>query len=40
MTPDMCVPCGDGLLNIRVGALIVQDINVDLDVEKLGDHKR
>ena len=23
--PDMCVPCGDGLLNIRVGALIVQD---------------
>ena len=23
--PDMCVPCGDGLLNIRVGALIVRD---------------
>ena len=25
MSPDMCVPCGDGLLNIRVGALIVKD---------------
>ena len=23
--PDMCVPCGDGLLNIRVGALIVRN---------------
>ena len=23
--PDMCVPCGDGLLNIRVGALIVKN---------------
>lgn len=25
MKPDMCVPCGDGLVNIRVGALIVKD---------------
>lgn len=25
MTPDMCVPCGDGFLNIRVGALIEKD---------------
>ena len=25
MQPDMCVPCGDGFLNIRVGALIVKD---------------
>lgn len=23
--PDMCVPCGEGLLNIRVGAIIVRD---------------
>ena len=23
--PDMCVPCGDGLVNIRVGAIIVRD---------------
>ena len=25
MKPDMCVPCGEGLVNIRVGALIVKD---------------
>ena len=25
MEHDMCVPCGDGLVNIRVGALIVKD---------------
>ena len=25
MSQDMCVPCGDGLLNIRVGALIVKN---------------
>lgn len=24
MNPDMCVPCGDGLINIRAGALIVK----------------
>ena len=24
MKPDMCVPCGDGLVNIRVGALIAK----------------
>ena len=23
--PDLCVPCGDGLLNIRVGAIIIRD---------------
>ncbi len=23
--PDMCVPCGDGWLNIRVGAIIMKD---------------
>ena len=28
MTPDMCVPCGDGLLNIRVGALIVKNCKI------------
>ena len=22
--PDMCVPCGDGLVNIRVGAIIIK----------------
>ena len=25
MKPGMCVPCGDGFVNIRVGALIVKD---------------
>ena len=23
--PDMCVPCGEGLINIRVGAVIIKD---------------
>lgn len=23
--PDMCVPCGDGLVNVRVGAIIQRD---------------
>ena len=23
--PDLCVPCGEGILNIRVGAIIVKD---------------
>jgi hypothetical protein len=25
MSPDMYVPCGEGLVNIRVGALIVKN---------------
>ena len=25
MSPDMCVPCGEGLVNIRVGALIADN---------------
>ena len=25
MSKDMCVPCGEGLVNIRVGALILKD---------------
>ena len=25
MRADMCVPCGDGLINIRAGALILKD---------------
>ena len=23
--PDMCVPCGEGILNIRVGAFLIRD---------------
>lgn len=25
MDRDMCVPCGDGVLNIRVGAIIMKN---------------
>ena len=25
MNPDLCVPCGDGILNIRAGAIILRD---------------
>ena len=25
MQPDMCVPCGDGFINLRVGAIIMKD---------------
>ncbi len=25
MKPDICVPCGDGLVNVRVGAVIARD---------------
>jgi len=25
MRPDMCVPCGEGIINIRVGAIILKD---------------
>ena len=35
MGPDMCVPCGDGLLNIRVGAMIVKKGKI-LMVQKIG----
>ena len=25
MKPDICVPCGEGLVNLRVGAIIIRD---------------
>ena len=25
MKPDICVPCGEGLVNLRVGAIIIKD---------------
>ena len=28
MKQDLCVPCGDGILNIRVGAIILKDGNI------------
>lgn len=34
----MCVPCGDGLLNIRVGAIIVKDGRALMVRSKFGDY--
>ncbi len=36
--PDMCVPCGDGLLNIRVGAIIVKDGRALMVKTQFGDY--
>lgn len=36
--PDMCVPCGEGLLNIRVGAIIIQNGRVLMVKSIVGDY--
>ena len=36
MNQDMCIPCGEGLINIRVGAIIMQDGNILM----VGNRKR
>lgn len=36
--PDMCVPCGDGLLNIRVGAIIIRDGKALTVKSQFGDY--
>ncbi len=36
--PDMCVPCGDGILNIRVGAIIVKNGKALMVKSKFGDY--
>ena len=36
MSQDMCIPCGEGLINIRVGAIIMQDGNILM----VGNRKR
>lgn len=36
--PDMCVPCGEGLLNVRVGAIIVRDGKALMVKSKFGDY--
>ena len=36
--PDLCVPCGEGLLNIRVGAIIVKDGKALMVKSKFGDY--
>ena len=36
--PDMCVPCGDGILNIRVGAIIMKNGKALMVKSKFGDY--
>ena len=36
--PDLCVPCGDGILNIRVGAIIVRNGKVLMVKSEFGDY--
>ncbi|MBR0507786.1 MAG: NUDIX domain-containing protein [Clostridia bacterium] len=36
--PDLCVPCGDGLLNVRVGAIIVKDGKALMVKSRFGDY--
>ena len=36
--PDMCVPCGDGLVNIRVGAIIIRDGKALMVKSVFGDY--
>ena len=35
--PDLCVPCGDGILNVRVGAIIVRDGKALMVKSKFGE---
>ena len=37
--PDLCVPCGEGLVNIRVGAIIVKDGKALMVKSKFGDYR-
>lgn len=36
--PDMCVPCGDGIVNIRVGAIIIKGGKALMVKSVLGDY--
>ena len=36
--PDMCVPCGDGLLNVRVGAITIKDGKALTVKSQFGDY--
>ena len=36
--PDMCVPCGDGLLNVRVGAIIIKNGKALMVKSEFGDY--
>jgi 8-oxo-dGTP pyrophosphatase MutT (NUDIX family) len=36
--PDLCVPCGEGVLNVRVGAIIIKDGKVLTVKSRFGDY--
>ncbi len=36
--PDMCVPCGEGIINIRVGAIIIKDGSILMVRNNLSDY--
>ncbi len=36
--PDLCLPCGDGLVNIRVGAIMIRDGKALMVKSILGDY--
>ena len=36
--PDLCMPCGEGLLNIRVGAIIIKGGKALMVKSKFGDY--
>lgn len=36
--PDLCVPCGEGILNVRVGAILIKDGKALMVKSKFGDY--
>ena len=38
MNPDLCVPCGDGIVNIRVGAIIMKDGKILMVKNRASDY--
>ena len=36
--PDMCIPCGDGIVNIRVGAIIIKGDRALMVKSQFGDY--
>ena len=40
MSPDMTVPCGEGIINIRVGAIILKDGKKVTDILQVEEGNR